>query len=297
MINKRTNKIIAILAAAGGIVILALLLRPVFRGTVVLPQVFHLGPLAIHYYGLILALAIIAAYCLAAWRGRYYGFTTEQLDRLVVVLVVCGFIGARLYHVATELGFYVHHPAQVLAVWQGGLGIFGAILGGLVGLIIVRNRWFRGVSFLTLLDWLAPSLLLGQIIGRFGNLFNYEIFGYPTNLPWKMFVPAQFRPQALQNFNYFHPLFLYEAILNILILLLLWRFMKRGRPVGSLFFAYLFLYNAGRFFLELYKTDSMFIGMVRLNSIITAILAFVALAGFIYLNYAQSSPPHSQRRP
>ena len=284
--RKRKYSLIA-LALAGVCVLLAVLLPPVFRGNIILPQVFHLGPLALRYYGLFMALAIVAGYLLALGRAKRYGFTAEELDRLVLLLVICGFVGARLYHVASDLSFYLKHPALILAVWRGGLSIFGALIGGIIALLIARRRQLRRVSLLVLLDWLTPSLLLGQIIGRFGNFFNYEIFGYPTSLPWKMFVPPAFRPAAFAGFSYFHPLFLYEALINAVILFVLLRFWPAPRRSGRLFFAYLLLYNAGRFFLELYRTDSSYIfgGVLRLNSLTSGILVLVGAAGLILINY------------
>ncbi len=260
-----------------------------------MPQTLHIGSLALRYYGLFMAGAIIAGYWLAAWRAPHYGFTVEQLDRLVIVLVVSGFVGARIYHVASDWTFYSSQPIQAFMVWRGGLGIFGALAGGVVGLFLARQVWLRGTSIFKLLDWLAPSLLLGQIIGRFGNLFNYEIFGYPTGLPWKMFVPPQFRPFEYIASRYFHPLFLYEALFNAVVFFILLRFVKDKYRSGSLFFGYLFLYNAGRFFLELLRPDSVFIGSLRLNSLVSAALMLTGLAGFFYFNYAHIFPSNTQR--
>jgi phosphatidylglycerol---prolipoprotein diacylglyceryl transferase len=293
-LTKKQKYALAILAGAV-FVLLAWSLPAVFRGDIILPQVFHVGPLALRYYGLCMALAVAGGYLLALQRAKRYGFSAKDLDRLVLVLVVCGFAGARLYHVASDFHFYVHNPALIPAVWQGGLSIFGALIGGVVGLAVARRWWFHSISLLVLLDWLVPSLLLGQIIGRFGNFFNYEIFGYPTNLPWKMFVPFQFRPEAFLTVNYFHPLFLYEALFNAVILFLVLRFWPAPqRRAGTLFFMYLLLYNAGRFFLEMYRTDSTYIfgNALRLNSISTAVLMGVALVGLYYTNhhYAQNAP-------
>ncbi len=281
-----------ILAAVVGGVVLFFMLRSIFSGEIILPQVFHLGPVALRYYGLILALAIVGAYWLAAYRAPRYGVTIPQLDRVVLVLVIGGFIGARLYHVISEWGFYQHHLGQVFMVWQGGLSIFGALLGGVIGLLVVRSA-LGHQSILKLLDWLAPSLLLGQIIGRFGNLFNYELFGYPTSLPWKMLVPMQFRPDGFLTAQFFHPLFLYEALLNSIFLLVLLKGLGTARRAGSLFFSYLFLYNAGRFFLEALRPDSVYWGSLRVNSVVSGCLALLGLAGLIYLHYASTPTSNS----
>jgi len=279
-----------------GALVLAVLgfftLRLVFSGHWILPQVFHLGPVAIRYYGLVLALAIAVGYFWAAGRVYRYGLTISKFDRVIFCLVVGGFVGARLYHVITEFDYYRYHLGQIFLVWQGGLSIFGAVLGGLISLAIVRTR-LPGQSYLSLLDWLTPSLLLGQIIGRFGNLFNYELYGYPTTLPWKMFIPEQFRLPQFSEDQFFHPLFLYEALLNTIFFLILMRLFGSAKKAGTLFLAYLFLYNAGRFFLEFLRPDSPLIGSFRLNAGVSAALAVTGLAGLIYLHYASTVSPHS----
>jgi phosphatidylglycerol---prolipoprotein diacylglyceryl transferase len=290
--TKAKKNILAILGCLGLGIILFFLFRAVFSGAVILPQVFHMGPLAFRYYGVILALAIVLAYWLAAFRAPQYGLNAAQLDRVLLVLVVSGFVGARLYHVLSEFGYYQHHFLQTFAVWQGGLSIFGALLGGVIGLWLWRSK-LGHQPFFHLLDWLAPSLLLGQVIGRLGNWFNYELFGYPTSLPWKMLVPEQFRPLEFLTNAFFHPLFLYEALLSAIFLVILLKVKRlRFRP-GSLFFSYLFLYNAGRFFLESLRPDSVFISVVRFNALVSAALALTGLGVLIYLQYASSPSSHN----
>lgn len=277
-----------------GLVILWLLLRPVFSGDVILPQTLSLGWFQLRYYGLILTLALIAAYWLAVRRASAYHVSRAQLDQLVVwIVVVVGFIGARLYHVLTDSAYYLQYPGQIFAVWQGGLSIFGAVIGGVVGLWLGRRRAQLHATLWELLDWLAPSVLVAQIIGRFGNLFNYEIFGRATNLPWRMFVPAQFRPELWADFSYFHPLFLYEAVLNSLILVILLGAInkKRHRP-GVLFLSYLFLYNAVRFFLEWYRIDTVFIGRVPFNAIVAGSVALISLLVLLLFKHERVTSSH-----
>ncbi len=220
-------------------------------------------------------------------------FTFEEHELLIFFLILGGFIGARLYHVFSSFGYYLHQPGQILAFRSGGLSIFGALFGGL--LVLFRySRKYKAQSFPRLLDWLAPSLLVGQIIGRFGNLFNYEAFGYPTSLPWKMFVPLSFRPVEFMTAAFFHPLFLYEALFNAAVLVFLWRVEQSPKRAGILFLYYIFLYNIGRFFLELLRTDSMFIGIFRLNSITSLCLVAISL---MFLHALVFSSRFNQRRP
>ncbi|MCL5667258.1 MAG: prolipoprotein diacylglyceryl transferase [Patescibacteria group bacterium] len=252
-----------------------------FSGRLVLPQYFFLGPLEIHYYGITMAAAVAAAFYLAISRAEKYGIGKNQAEDLLLWLVIGGFLGARLYHVFSDLPYYWQHPIQIFQVWKGGLSIYGALIGGIAVLLVLRKIFNLKFKISNLLDWLAPSLLLGQIIGRLGNFFNYEAFGYPTNLPWKMFVPAAFRPENYGNFSYFHPWFLYEITGNILILAYLLKFQKKTRP-GGLFFSYLLLYNMLRFFLEFLRIDSTFLGPLRLNVLSSLLLCVIAALGLLY---------------
>ena len=172
-----------------------------------------------------------------------------------------------MYHVLSSFPYYWIHPLDSFKVWNGGLSIYGAVLGGIVTLWVLKKFITPNSSLLIILDWLVPSVVLGQIIGRFGNLFNYEAFGYPTNLPWKMFVPLGFRPEAYLSFSYFHPWFLYEALGNGIVLLLLLKISKKARP-GQVALLYILLYNSIRFCLEFLRIDSTFIGIFRLNAIV-----------------------------
>ncbi len=270
----------------------------VFSSRLILPQSFSIGPIKIYYYGIILALAVASAFLLAKKRADRYGISEKQAEDIIFWTIIGGFIGARLYHVVSSAGYYLQHPVDVTKVWNGGLSIYGAIIGGIIAIILVSK-----VTFDTL-DWLAASVLLGQIIGRFGNLFNYEAFGYPTNLPWKMFVPGQFRPEQYASSSFFHPWFLYEVLGNLIILFLLLKIipsrvldkavdldpgyprMHSGSEMahegsslltkGQLFFCYVLLYNVLRFSLEFMRIDSTFVGVFRLNSLVSLVLILVS---------------------
>ena len=182
-----------------------------------------------------MALAVLAGFYLALRRAPQYGINLTDAEDIIFWLIIGGFIGARLYHVASSFTYYLHHPLQSLEVWKGGLSIYGAVIGGICTLWLIKKLLPIACSLFTLLDWLAPSLVLGQIIGRFGNFFNYELYGYPTNLPWKMFVPLSFRLPGYQNFSYFQPLFLYEVLANLIILSLLlwWSSLPKRKGAGT----------------------------------------------------------------
>jgi len=260
----------------------------VFSGRIILSQTFQLGPLSTHYYGITMALAVGSGFYLAIKRAAKYGVSIERAENLLFYLIIFGFIGARLYHVASSFQYYVQHPLDIIKVWQGGLSIYGALFGGFLCFLILQKIFNLQSSIFNLLDWLAPSVILGQIIGRFGNFFNYEAFGYPTNLPWKMFVPAAFRPEQYLNFQYFHPAFLYEAIGNTIILFFLLKYGEKGKA-GSLFFSYLLLYNILRFFIELIRTDSVFIGIYRQNAAVSLALVIVSVFALYSLRSSKNA--------
>jgi phosphatidylglycerol:prolipoprotein diacylglycerol transferase len=275
------------------IIALIAFLWVVFSGRVVLSPEFHLGFVRIRFYGITMALAVGAGWWLATKRAGDYGIEPSKVDSFLLWLAIGGFIGARLYHVASSWQYYAEYPSDIIKIWNGGLSIYGALIGGLIVLCLLAFRGFPSAAegnplkgrVLRCLDWLAPSVVVGMIIGRFGNFFNYEAFGYPTSLPWKMFVPTAFRPESLAGSSFFHPLFLYEAIGNALIL---WLLLYLSRPInrhatkmripGTLFFVYLILYNALRFGLEHLRVDSTFLwGNIRLNALVSGLLFIVGV--------------------
>lgn len=261
--------------------IFGILLNLVFSGALILPQFFHIGPLTIHYYGLIMALAAASGFYLAIKRAPQFGVEAKQAEDILFWVIIGGFIGARIYHVLSSAGYYYQNPIDIFKIWNGGLSIYGAILGGILTLWAIKRLSTIHYPPFTLLDWLAPSVVLGQIIGRFGNLFNYEAFGYPTNLPWKMFVPEIFRPIQFASSAFFHPWFLYEALGNVIILFFLLKIHK-SKAAGEVVFLYLLLYNCLRFALEFLRIDSTFIYGFRLNAIASFIIAVMGLIGLIY---------------
>ncbi len=275
-------------------------LHLVFIGQIILPQEFVFANFRVRYYGLALALATASAYAIGLYRAKDYGLVHKTAESIMLLAVIGGFIGARLYHVVVEFSLYQNNLWDAFAVWHGGLSIFGAVLGGVLALYLILHLLFKGRlggvyntspnpslsrrgMWLQLLDWLTPGVIVGQIIGRLGNFFNYELYGYPTNLPWKMFVPESFRTQDYLTQQYFHPLFAYEMLINIFIILILWLVSRLHKKYeinsghGSLFLGYVFLYTSSRFLLEFLRIDSVFIGDLRLNVLVSfALLIFSA---------------------
>ena len=283
------NILTAVAIGGLGFFIVTFILQPFFSGSVVLPQFFGIGKIKIQFYGLILGLGALAGYTLAMRRKSSYKIPAEHADSIILAAIIFGFIGARVYHVLSEITFYIQFPSQIIAVWNGGLSIFGAAIGAVLAVFLYQKYFLKDAepktSFLNLLDWLTPSIIVGQIVGRFGNFMNYELYGYPTNLPWKMFVPIQFRTPPYELVSFFHPLFLYEAAGSALILVLVLKLKLRH---GRLFLLWLLLYNVMRFFLEYLRVGSIVYGNIRINAIVAGILALIALALFLKLKKSES---------
>ena len=255
------------------------------------PVIFEAGPFALRYYGACIALGIVAATWLTGRELDRKGYDPAlALDALFFV-VPLGFIGARIYHVLTDYGLYADDPIPgVFEVWNGGLGIYGAVAGGFLGLLLFGR--YRGVSPLVLADAAAPGVILAQAVGRWGNYFNQELFGRPSDLPWAIRIAPQNRPTQFADVEAFHPTFLYESIWDLLVcLVLLWvarRFSNRLRD-GDLVMLYVSLYSVGRFFVETLRVDPAFLigGSTRGNLFVSSLLAL----GFAMILLLRHSRP------
>ena len=236
-------------------------MTPLFAFTSPGPLVFQLGPFALRWYGLLIALAVLAGLALATRLGNARGIEPALIADLLPLLVLGAVIGARIYYVALEWRQYAANPIEALAIWRGGIAIHGALIGGVLTTILYC-RW-RRQPFWPLLDVLVPAVALGQAIGRWGNFFNSEAFGVPTDLPWKLRIPAANRPPEFLEQLYFHPTFLYESLWNVgvcVLLLVLFRQASRGQiqlPAGALSCVYLMAYSSGRVWIEGLRIDPL----------------------------------------
>ena len=215
----------------------------------------ELGPLTLHLYGLLIGLGVVLAINLTERLLRRQDVPVERLMTVLLPAVLMGFVGARLYHVASEPVRYAHDPGDIIKIWQGGLGIWGGIaLGTITGLLIARRV---GIPRRRLLDAVAPGIALAQALGRVGNYVNQELFGRPTDLPWGLEVNRVFRPAQYAGERYFHPTFLYEGLIDLSIgVALLVLFVRwKGRAPGVLFAIYVAAYSLGRFFVEGLRID------------------------------------------
>ncbi len=244
---------------------------------------FQLGPLTIRWYGILMATAMAVGLLLAYREAKQRGIDPDELLKTSELALLAGLIGARLYYVAFNWEYYSQVPLKIVAVWEGGLAIHGGLLGGL--LVGSAYAWWKRLPLVLYLDITAPSLTLGQAIGRWGNFFNEEAFGTPTTLPWKLYISPPHRPLEYAQAEYFHPTFLYESAWDFVVFSLLMFFLRRrlARARGSLFLAYVGLYSVGRFFVEGLRTDSLMLGPIRVAQLVSGAAIAVSLVGLVIL--------------
>jgi phosphatidylglycerol:prolipoprotein diacylglycerol transferase len=260
------------------------------------PVVFEVGPFTLRYFGLLIVLGIVVGICLTGRELDRKGYDGALAIESLFFVVPLGVVGARLYHVATEYDsqYAASSFSSVLEIWNGGLGVYGAVAGGFLGVLLFN--WYRGISPLTFADAAAPGLILAQAIGRWGNYFNQELFGRPSDLPWAIQIAPHNRPAQFADASSFHPTFLYESLWDLLLCLaLLWiarRFASRFRD-GDVVLLYVSLYSVGRFFVETLRIDPALLigGSTRGNLLVSGTLAL----GFALILFVRHSrPPHKR---
>ncbi len=237
----------------------------------------------IYFYGVILAIAIVAGTFVSDYIGcKFFGLQKETIIDLAPYVIIFGIVGARLYYCFLNYGFYLRFPTEIIAIRHGGISIHGAILGGLVGLVIFAGR--HKISAFKLADVSAIGLALAQSIGRWGNFFNSEAFGLPTQLPWKLYIAPQYRPIPFQGYEYFHPTFLYESILDLLIFIILFVMVKfdKTKKAGNIALIYLILYSIARIIVERCRIDSvLYIHGISVAIVVSVFIIF--LSGIVLL--------------
>src|SRR5713101_3686317 len=239
----------------------------------------QIGPLTLRWYGILMASAMGLGLWLAHRDALRRGLDPEPLLKASELALLGGLVGARLYYVLFNLDYYAHAPAKIFAVWEGGLAIHGGVIGGI--LVGGGYAWRQRLPLRTYLDIAGPSLALGQVIGRWGNFFNEEAFGTPTNLPWKLYIAPSHRPSEYARSEYFHPTFLYESLWDAVVFLLLVRLFRDRveRAPGALFLTYLGLYSLGRFFTEGLRTDALMLGPLRVAQLVSVVGLTAAVIG------------------
>ena len=259
------------------------------------PIIFEIGPIVVRWYGLLIATAVLLGVTLSQYLAKKRRVDPDLLGDLAIWLVITAIPCARLYYVLFEWQEYAQRPGDIIAIWKGGIAIHGAIIGGtLASLFFAR---IKRISFWQLLDLIAPSLILGQAIGRWGNFFNSEAYGKPTDLPWKLYIPPSNRPLELLNFEYFHPTFLYESLWNLgvfalLIFLFFWGLKKTNHlKTGTLAAVYLVVYSLGRVWIEWLRTDSLMLGSLKIAQVVSLSAIAVGLIILAWLYWLKRPLP------
>jgi phosphatidylglycerol:prolipoprotein diacylglycerol transferase len=262
-----------------------------------MPNEIDLGFITIKFYGIILMLGALAGAYLAEREARRRGFNTELVWDGLIWVLIGGIIGARLWHVFTPppsmiaqgltTQHYLTHPLDLINTRLGGLGIPGAVIGGVIALYFFTRR--KKQNFLIWADIAAPAVALGQAIGRWGNFFNQELYGRPTDLPWAITIDPPYRLAEYADVAKYHPLFLYESLWNLAnMLFLIWLNRSKSEKLlpGDVFLVYLVTYPLGRFLLEFLRLDSPRIGTINTNQTVMLIVALVSGA-LLYWRHRQ----------
>ena len=266
--------------------------RRVRIAAVIDPIAFTLGPISVHWYGIIIALAVLAAGWVGTIEARRRGMDPDVGWAMLLPVLLAAVIGARIYHVIHEWAYYSQNLGQIPQIWTGGLGIPGAVAGGVLA-IWLYTRWI-GENTARWFDVFASAMLLGQAIGRLGNFVNQELYGPPTTLPWGIPIAAQHRIGEWTNLNLFpeattrfHPLFAYEAILSLIgfgVIMWIGRRFATWLYDGDILLIYLMWYSAERVWLETFRTQNWIILGVP-TAIWLGVITFIGAGGFLWLRH------------
>ena len=243
------------------------------------PIALHLGPVKIHWYGIMIALGLYAGIQVALRDAARRGINKDQLMNLALLAAVLGIAGGRLYYVVqNNPGFYWHHPAEIIAVWQGGMAFFGAMFGGALAVAIAAWRW--RMPFWSLLDVGALGMTIGQAIGRVGNIINGDIVGYRTNgWGFEYTNPNTFGPINVPV----QPASLYELLISLALFLLLWNLRTRIHPEGMLAMIYIVLYSISQFFIFFLRDNIIILGGLKQAQVTSLVVIALTLPVIAYL--------------
>ncbi|MFH0853164.1 MAG: prolipoprotein diacylglyceryl transferase [bacterium] len=224
------------------------------------PIAFAWGPITVYWYGIFLAIGSLLAVVITIHLANHAHLPVNKLIDWLFLILVIGFLGARLYHVLNEPAYYWENPDEIIKIWHGGLAIHGGLIAGLLVLWLGARK--MKVPLLKLTDVMVPGLILAQAIGRWGNYFNQELFGRPTDLPWGILINPSLRPPGYEAGNFFHPAFLYEFVIDLIGFFILWYLIKKAHSASSFFNTtgittslYFIIYGLGRFIAEIFRID------------------------------------------
>ncbi|MFZ5650323.1 MAG: prolipoprotein diacylglyceryl transferase [Bacillota bacterium] len=258
------------------------------------PVALEIGPIQVRWYGIIMASAFLIGTILAYRRANRENINPDHVIGMITIIIPAAIIGARLYYVAFQWSDYSSDPLRALAIWEGGLAIHGGILGGvLAGLLYVKKY---GLPVWKTADVLAPSLILGQAIGRWGNFINQEAHGGPVSQEFISLFPGFIKNQMYIDGSYYNPTFLYESIWDFGVFAFLTYYWRIRKIPGEVSLLYLILYSLGRFFIEGMRTDSLMLGPVRVAQLVSLMLIIAAITVF-FMKRRTAVPQVNLRRP
>lgn len=239
---------------------------------------FSLFGIDVNWYGLIITCGMMLAVLYALWHAKHEGVKSDDIIDLALVLIFCGVIGARLYYVIMEFDQYLVSGGtfwqnlggtlyNIIAIWNGGLAIYGGIIAGFLSAMVVA--YVKKIPFPVIADIAGPAVMVGQIIGRWGNFVNVEAYGAETTLPWRMGVLYSFNDGvSFVAEKFVHPTFLYESLWNLLGLILITCLYKKKKFHGQMFLTYMTWYGFGRMLIEGLRTDSLYVGSIRISQLV-----------------------------
>ena len=248
------------------------------------PSTFSIGSLTVHFYGLIIAVGLILAIVYACHRSREFGIKEDDIVDGVLGIVPFAILCARLYYCVFKWENYAGNPISVLYIWEGGLAIYGGVLGALLGVIVFCR--IKKIRLGALLDMVALGFLIGQCIGRWGNFFNREAFGAETQSFLRMGLYNAFSA----NTTYHHPTFLYESLWNLTGFIALHFLSKKRQYDGQIALGYAAWYGLGRAWIEGLRTDSLYWGSFRVSQLLAAVSCLLAVAVLLYQNFKTHDP-------
>ena len=279
--KKRFVAFIAIVCLA----LLAIFVKRVFDNTIQLnPVAFRVGSHSFRWYSVFIASGTVLSYLFVSLVGVRQGMKVEHIAQAFIMAIIFGVLGARLYYVFSRWDRYKDNPLEIFLTRRGGLAIYGVVLGGFFALTLyTRSKKNCSFTLFQVTDLAAAFLPLGQAIGRWGNFFNYEAYGSPTDLPWKMFIPFPHRMQGYERYEYFHPTFLYESVWDVLTFcILLFYYTKKRKRHGEVTALYFVVYSLGRIFIESLRLDSLYWGTWRAAQVTGVALIAIGLMSFSF---------------
>lgn len=246
------------------------------------PIAFSLGPIQVHWYGIIIGSGLALALFLAIREANRRGLPKDTFADLMLWAIPIAIISARIYYVIFEWKYYVNHPVDIPKIWNGGIAIHGALIGSVLTAYVFARK--RGISFWKIADIAAPSIILGQAIGRWGNFMNQEAHGGEVTRSFleNLHLPEFIINQMYIDGAYYHPTFLYESIWDFVGFILLMLLRRVNFRRGELFLSYVIWYSVGRFFVEGLRTDSLMLGSLRMAQTISIALIIFAVVILIY---------------